>query len=140
MKINLTEKQCMDIEWSILMAIYSVESRRKKEKKQVESPLTQRLSKLHDYIREAKEANDSNPETKSDPFDPRKIKYFARLGFYQQLTAANMMGLKSEASLVKYRKNGVLKEGIHWIRTVGRGISYKPEDCKLAIRKAKLGY
>ena len=51
-----------------------------------------------------------------------------------------MMGLKSEASLVKYRKNGVLKENIHWIRTVGRGISYKPEACKLAIRKVKLGY
>ena len=48
-----------------------------------------------------------------------------------------MMGLKSEASLVKYRKNGVLKENIHWIRTVGRGISYKPELCKLAIKKAK---
>ena len=72
--------------------------------------------------------------------DPRKVKYYARKGFYQQLTAADMMGLKSEASLVKYRKNGVLKENIHWIKTVGRGISYKPEACKLAIRKVKLGY
>ena len=51
-----------------------------------------------------------------------------------------MMGLKSENALVKYRKNGVLKEGIHWIRTVGRGISYSPEKCKEAIKKAKLGY
>ena len=72
--------------------------------------------------------------------DPRKVKYFARKGFYQQLTAAEMMGLKSENALVRYRKNGVLKEGIHWVRTVGRGISYKPELCKLAIRKEKLGY
>ena len=72
--------------------------------------------------------------------DPRKVKYYARKGFYQQLTAADMMGLKSESSLVNFRKKGVLKEGIHWIRTVGRGISYKPDACKLAIRKAKLGY
>ena len=42
--------------------------------------------------------------------------------------------------LVKYRKKGVLRENIHWIRTVGRGIGYNPEKCKLAIRKAKLGY
>ena len=77
---------------------------------------------------------------KSDPNDPRKIKYFASKGFYQQLHAAERMGLKSEASLVNYRKKGVLKEGVHWIRTVGRGISYNPEKCASAIRKAKLGY
>ena len=76
-------------------------------------------------------------KTESDPFDPYKRKYYASKGFYQQLTAADMMGLKSEASLVKYRKNGVLKENIHWIRTMGRGISYKPQACKLAIQKAK---
>ena len=50
-----------------------------------------------------------------------------------------MMGYKSEGTLVKYRKNGVLKENIHWIRTMGRGISYKPQACKLAIEKAKYG-
>ena len=33
MKIDLTEKQCRDIEWSILMAIHHVEKQRKKEKK-----------------------------------------------------------------------------------------------------------
>ena len=140
MKINLTEKQCMDIEWSILTAIYTIELQRRKEKKQAESPLTERLSKLLNYMREIKKANDSNPETKSDPFDPRKVKYFASKGFYQQLTAADMIGYKSEGTLVKYRKNGVLKENIHWIRTVGRGISYNPEKCKEAIKKAKLGY
>ena len=140
MKINLTEKQCMDIEWSILMALHNVEKQRKKELKELESPLTKKLLKLHDYIREAREANDSNPKTKNDPFDPYKRKYYASKGFYQQLTAADMMGLKSEASLVKYRKNGVLKENIHWIRTVGRGISYNPKKCKLAIRQVKLGY
>ena len=128
----------MDIEWSILMAIHTVETQRKKEKKELDSPLTKKLLKLHDYIREVRGAEDRKPE--SDPFDPYKRKYYASKGFYQQLHAANMMGLKSEASLVKYRKNGVLKENIHWIRTVGRGISYKPELCKLAIRKAKLGY
>ena len=52
-----------------------------------------------------------------------------------------MMGYKSEGTLVKYRKNGVLKENIHWIRTVGRGISYNPEKCKQAIKEAKfVGY
>ena len=50
MKIELTEKQCMDIEWSILMAIHTVEKQRKKEKKEIESPLTKKLLKLHDYI------------------------------------------------------------------------------------------
>ena len=82
-------------------------------------------------------AKNKPEKPKSDPFDPRKVKYYASKGFYQQLTAADMMGLKSEASLVKYRKNGVLKENIHWIRTMGRGISYKPEACKLAIQKAR---
>ena len=138
MKINLTEKQCMDIEWSILMALHTVEKQRKKEQKELESPLTKKLLKLHDYIREVRGANDSKPA--SDPFDPYKRKYYASKGFYQQLRAADMMGYKSEGTLVKYRKNGVLKEGIHWIRTVGRGISYNPEKCKLAIRQAKLGY
>ena len=37
-------------------------------------------------------------------------------------------------------KKGVLKENIQWIRTVGRGISYNPEKCKEAIKKAKLKY
>tara|TARA_B100001778_G_scaffold29482_1_gene21403 strand:- start:187 stop:564 length:378 start_codon:yes stop_codon:yes gene_type:complete len=83
---------------------------------------------------------EKNLEEHFKEHDPYKRKYYARKGFYQQLTAAEMMGLKSENALVKYRKNGVLKEDIHWVRTVGRGISYKPELCKLAIRKEKLGY
>ena len=142
MKIELTEKQCIDIEWSILMAIHTVEKQRKKEKKELESPLTKKLLKLHDYIREVRGEKDKTPEkTESDPFDPYKRKYYASKGFYQQLRAADMMGYKSEGTLVKYRKNGVLKENIHWIRTVGRGISYNPEKCKQAIEEAKfVGY
>ena len=54
MKIELTEKQCMDIEWSILMAIHHVEKQRKKEKKELESPLTRKLWKLHDYIQKTR--------------------------------------------------------------------------------------
>ena len=138
MKIDLTERECMDIQWSILMAIHHVEKQREKEKKELESPLTKKLLKLHDKIAVSMEKEKDKP--KSDPFDPYKRKYYASKGFYQQLTAADMMGLKSEASLVKYRKNGVLKENIHWIRTMGRGISYNPEKCKQAIEKAKLGY
>ena len=142
MKIELTEKQCMDIQWSILMAIHTVEKQRKKEKKEIESPLTKKLLKLHDYIREVREEKDKTLEkTENDPFDPYKRKYYASKGFYQQLRAADMMGYKSEGTLVKYRKNGVLKENIHWIRTVGRGISYNPEKCKQAIEEAKfVGY
>jgi hypothetical protein len=54
MKLELTDKQCRDIEWSILMAIHTVEKQRNKEKKEIESPLTKKLLKLHDYIQEAK--------------------------------------------------------------------------------------
>ena len=50
MKIDLTEKQCIDIEWSILIAVDSVQQRYKKEKKDLDSPLTKKLLKLHDYI------------------------------------------------------------------------------------------
>jgi len=56
MKIDFTERQCMDIEWSILMAIHHVEKQRKKEKKELESPLTQKLLKLHDYIQKIRKA------------------------------------------------------------------------------------
>ena len=99
-----------------------------------------RLKSMYNFLGSEIKQSEKDSKPKSDPFDPYKRKYYASKGFYQQLTAADMMGLKSEASLVKYRKNGVLKENIHWIRTVGRGISYKPELCKLAIRKEKLGY
>tara|TARA_B100001778_G_scaffold333307_1_gene341547 strand:+ start:1210 stop:1386 length:177 start_codon:yes stop_codon:yes gene_type:complete len=57
MKIDLTEKQCRDIEWSILMAIHHVEKQRKKEKKELESPLTKKLLGLHDYIQKERKKN-----------------------------------------------------------------------------------
>ena len=50
MKIDLTEKQCQDLEWSLLLSIHTVEKQRKKEKKETESPLVNKLLKLHDYI------------------------------------------------------------------------------------------
>ena len=50
MKIDLTEKQCFDIEWSILIAVDSVQQRYKKEKREIDTPLTKKLCKLHDYI------------------------------------------------------------------------------------------
>ena len=51
MKIELTERQCMDIEWSILMAIHTVEKQRfKEQKKGLESPLIKKLLLLYDYI------------------------------------------------------------------------------------------
>ena len=136
MKIDLTEQEWRHIKIGLLQSISNTDKCSKG--KFDDNPLIKELLKLHDKIDEALDKEKNKP--KYDPFDPRKVKYFASKGFYQQLTAANMMGLKSEASLVKYRKNGVLKENIHWIRTVGRGIGYKPELCKLAIRKAKLGY
>ena len=50
MKIELSEKQCIDIEWSILIAVDTVQQRYLKEKKIPDTPLTKKLWKLHDYI------------------------------------------------------------------------------------------
>ena len=136
MKIDLTEREWRHIKVGLLQSITNADKCSKC--KFDDNPLIKELIKLHDKI--AVEMEKKKEKPKSDPNDPRKVKYYAKLGFYQQLTAADMMGLKSESSLVSYRKKGVLKENIHWIRTIGRGISYKPELCKLAIRKAKLGY
>jgi len=133
MKIELTEREWRHIKVGLLQSMSH--SDKVSETKFEDNPLIKEYLKLHDKIAVAMEKEKDKP--KNDPFDPYKRKYYASKGFYQQLTAADMMGLKSENSLVKYRKNGVLKENIHWIRTVGRGISYKPEACKLAIQKAK---
>ena len=139
MKIDLTEREWRNIKIGLLQSISNADKCSKC--KFDDNPLIKELLKLHDKISVAMENEKNKPKkTESDPFDPYKRKHYAKLGFFQQLTAADMMGLKSEASLVKYRKNGVLKENIHWIRTVGRGISYNPEKCKLAIRQVKLGY
>ena len=140
MKIDLTEREWINIKIGLLESIRQADKSCKGIKFE-DNALIKELLKLNDKIAVAME-NEKNKSKKkeSDPFDPYKRKYYASKGFYQQLHAADMMGYKSEGTLVKYRKNGVLKENIHWIRTVGRGISYKPELCKLAIRKAKLGY
>ena len=134
MKIDLTERECRNIKIGLLEAIRQTD-KSCKQMKFDDNPLIKELLKLHDKIDEAieKEKNKS----KNDPFDPYKRRYYASKGFYQQLHAADMMGYKSEGTLVKYRKNGVLKENIHWIRTMGKGISYRPEACKLAIQKAR---
>ena len=134
MKIDLKEREWRHIKIGLLQSISNADKCSKC--KFDDNPLIKELLKLHDKIAVAIEKEN---KPKSDPFDPYKRKYYASKGFYQQLRAADMMGLKSEGTLVKYRKNGVLKENIHWIRTVGRGISYNPEKCKLAIREAK-GY
>ena len=133
MKLELTDREWRHIKVGLLQAISNTDKCSKC--KFDDNPLIKELLKLHDKIAVAMEKEKDKP--KSDPFDPYKRKHYASLGFYQQLHAADMMGYKSEATLVKYRKNGVLKENIHWIRTMGKGISYKPEACKLAIQKAK---
>ena len=52
MKIDLTEKQCSDIEWSLLMTMVSVQkqyekdNKKRKEKKETTSPLVKKLQKL----------------------------------------------------------------------------------------------
>ena len=136
MKIKLTEREWRHIKIGLLQSISQTD--KDSETKFEDNPLINELLKIHDKIAVAMENEKNKPEkTESDPFDPYKRKYYASKGFYQQLRAADMMGYKSEATLVKYRKNGVLKENTHWIRTMGRGISYKPEACKLAIQKAK---
>ena len=136
MKIDLKDREWSHVKVGLLQSISNADKVSKC--KFEDNPLIKELLKIHDKIALAMEKEKDKP--KSDPNAPRKIKYFASKGFYQQLTAADMMGLKSESSLVSYRKKGVLKENIHWIRTVGRGISYNPEKCKQAIKKAKLGY
>jgi ribonucleotide reductase beta subunit family protein with ferritin-like domain len=57
MKIDLTEKQLFDIEWSILIAVDSVQQRYLKEKKEIDTPLTKKLWKLHDYIQKERKKN-----------------------------------------------------------------------------------
>jgi len=139
MKIDLKDREWSHVKVGLLQSISNADKVSKC--KFEDNPLIKELLKIHDKIAVAME-NEKNKQEKTehDPFDPYKRKYYASKGFYQQLRAADMLGYKSEGTLVKYRKNGVLKEGIHWIRTVGRGISYNPEACKLAIRTAKLGY
>ena len=138
MKIDLKDREWSHVKVGLLQSISNADKVSKC--KFEDNPLIKELLKIHDKIAVAMENEKNKPQkTESDPFDPYKRRYYASKGFYQQLTAADMMGLKSESSLVSYRKKGVLKENIHWIRTIGRGISYNPEKCKEAIRKAKLG-
>ena len=136
MKIEFTEREWSHIKVALLT--YMSQTDKVSELKFEDNPLIKEYLKVHDKIAIAIENEKKKQEkAESDPYDPRRVKYYASKGFYQQLHAADMMGYKSEGTLVKFRKNGVLKEGIHWIRTMGRGISYKPEACKLAIQKAR---
>ena len=136
MKIEFTEREWSHIKVALLT--YMSQTDKVSELKFEDNPLIKEYLKIHDKIAVAMENEKNKPaKIESDPYDPRRVKYYASKGFYQQLHAADMMGYKSEGTLVKFRKNGVLKEGIHWIRTMGRGISYKPEACKLAIQKAR---
>ena len=136
MKIEFTEREWSHIKVALLT--YMTQTDKVSETKFEDNPLIKEYLKIHDKIAVAMENEKNKPaKIESDPYDPRRVKYYAKLGFYQQLHAADMMGYKSEGTLVKYRKNGVLKENVHWIRTMGRGISYKPDACKLAIQKAR---
>lgn len=54
MKLELTDKQCRDIEWAILISMDTVQKRYKKEKKEIDTPLTKKLLKLHNYIQKAR--------------------------------------------------------------------------------------
>ena len=60
MKIDLTDKELFDIEWSILVAIHTVEQQNKKEKKFENSPLVIKLLKLHDLIAEKRKKEKIN--------------------------------------------------------------------------------
>ena len=136
MKIEFTEREWSHIKVALLT--FMSQTDKVSELKFEDNPLIKEYLKIHDKIAVAMENEKNKPEKiESDPYDPYRRKYYASKGFYQQLHAADMMGYKSEGTLVKYRKNGVLKENIHWIRTMGKGISYRPEACKLAIQKAR---
>ena len=58
MQIELSEKQCADIEWSILIALDTVQRRYKKEKKKIDTPLTKKLLILHEYIQKERKNED----------------------------------------------------------------------------------
>ena len=57
MKIELSEKQCRDIEWAILMTMvsvqkqYEIDNKKRKIRKETTSPLVKKLLKLHDHIK-----------------------------------------------------------------------------------------
>ena len=57
MKIELTERQLFDIEWAILIALATVQQQNKKEGKEIDTPLTKKLWKLHDYIQKERKKN-----------------------------------------------------------------------------------
>ena len=57
MKVDLTKKQCSDLEWSILIALATVQQQYKKEEKEIDTSLTKKRWKLHDYIKKAREEN-----------------------------------------------------------------------------------
>ena len=65
MKIELSEKQCSDIEWALLMTMvtvqkqYEKDNKKRKEKKETTSPLVKKLKKLHDYIQKTRK-NETN--------------------------------------------------------------------------------
>ena len=54
MKLDLTYSQCIDIEWALLISIDTVQKKYKKEKKSTDSPLVNKLLKLHDLIAKEK--------------------------------------------------------------------------------------
>lgn len=57
MKIELTDKELFDIEWSILVAISTVE---KQKKTKEPCPLVNKLLKLHDLIAEKRKKEKIN--------------------------------------------------------------------------------
>ena len=57
MKIELTDKELFDIEWSILVAISTVEKQKKTKKS---CPLVNKLLKLHDLIAEKRKKEKIN--------------------------------------------------------------------------------
>ena len=64
MKIELSQKQCIDIEWSILIAVDTVQQRYLKEKNDSRyTTYKKNLWKLHDYIqKERKKLKLTNEE------------------------------------------------------------------------------
>ena len=86
MKIDLTNTQWSDIKLCLLMAISHTE--KSSLIKFEDNPLIKRYLKTHDEIAVAMENEKKKQEkAESDPYDPRRVKYYASKGFYQQLHA-----------------------------------------------------
>ena len=81
MKIEFTEREWSHIKVSLLT--YMSQTDKVSETKFEDNPLIKEYLKIHDKIAIAMENEKNKPaKIESDPYDPRRVKYYASKGFY----------------------------------------------------------